>query len=335
MSEASLPAPAFAHASILVDAVVALARRFGARRLVDCTVGGAGHSAALLTALPEAQLLALDRDPSAVSVARERLQAFGLRARVVHAPFATLATALAEAPFTGAPDFLFADFGVSSHQLDTASRGFSFRADGPLDMRMDPSRGQSAAELIADSPPEALADVIWRFGEERHSRRIARALCAAKPTTTLQAAELVRGQLPRPKPGMRRIDPATRTFQALRVAVNDELGQIERLLSASPEALADGGVFAALSFHSLEDRLVKHALRSAAHPCVCPPGLPMCACGRTPTMRVVDTQGTVPGDDEVAHNPRARSARLRWAVRLPRSNDAGAGATTSATDAPG
>lgn len=324
----------FAHAPILLAQTVALARVHGCRRLVDCTVGGAGHSVALLEALPQAKLLALDRDPDAVAVARARLTPFGTRAKVVHAPFSALADALAEAPFAGEgvehgetgeahrPDFLLADFGVSSHQLDTPGRGFSFRLDGPLDMRMDPSRGQSAAELIAESTPEALADLIYRFGEERQSRRIARALCAAAPKTTLRAAEVVRGQLPRPRPGTRRIDPATRTFQALRVAVNDELGEIEALLAAVPAVLADGGVAAALSFHSLEDRLLKHALRAFAYPCVCPPQLPLCACGRRATMRLEAAAGVLPDADEVAANPRARSARLRWAVRLPRTLDA-------------
>ena len=310
---------AFSHAPILRDEVVRLAREHGCVRLVDCTVGGAGHSAALLEALPNAQLLALDRDPSAVATARARLAAFGARAQVVHATFSQLGAALSQAPYAGPADFVLADFGVSSHQLDTPGRGFSFRFDGPLDMRMDPGRGESAAELIARSTPEDLADIIYRFGEERQSRRIARALCAAAPKTTLQAAQVVRGQLPRPRPGARRIDPATRTFQALRVAVNDELGEIESLLAALPDVLADGGVAAALSFHSLEDRLLKHALRSFAHPCTCPPQLPVCACGRQPSMRLGSAQGVLAGADEVAHNPRARSARLRWAQRLARA----------------
>lgn len=320
---------AFSHAPILRDEVVRLARVHGCVRLVDCTVGGAGHSAALLEALPNAQLLALDRDPSAIVTAKARLALFGARAQVLHATFSQLGEALAQAPYAGLPDFVLADFGVSSHQLDTPGRGFSFRFDGPLDMRMDPSRGESAAELIARITPEELADIIYRFGEERQSRRIARALCAAAPKTTLQAAQVVRGQLPRPRPGARRIDPATRTFQALRVAVNDELGEIEALLAALPDLLADGGLAAALSFHSLEDRLLKHALRSFAHPCTCPPQLPMCACGRRPTLRLGPAQGVLADAEEVTHNPRARSARLRWAQRLAR---AGQTAEAVATD---
>lgn len=319
MAAAAPPsAPAFSHAPVMLREIVAIATAQGCRRLVDCTVGGAGHAQALLEALPHASLLALDRDASAVAAARARLARFGARAQVVHAPFSQLAEVVGQAPFAAAPDFILADFGVSSHQLDTAARGFSFRGDGPLDMRMDPERGQSAAELIAHSDAAELAELIWRLGEERYSRRIARALVANPPQTTLALADLVRANVPKvyPKP---KIDPATRTFQALRMAVNDELGEIERLLALAPDLLGEGGAMVALSFHSLEDRLVKRAFAAAAHPCSCPPELPVCGCGRTATLRQPQRRAQVPAADEVAQNPRARSTKLRWAVRLGRT----------------
>jgi 16S rRNA (cytosine1402-N4)-methyltransferase len=297
----------FEHAPVLLREVRETIAAARPALIVDCTAGGAGHSSALLEALPEARLLALDRDPTAVQVASERLARFGSRARVVHAPFSAVPEVLG-GERCGA---LLADLGVSSHQLDEAARGFSFRASGPLDMRMDTSSGESALELLARIDEGELASAIRDLGEERHARRVARAIVAARPIdTTERLANVVRSVVPR---GRDRIDPATRTFQAIRMLVNDELGELERLLAALPDLVADDGVACVISFHSLEDRLVKNAFRELARGCICPPEIAVCVCGRTPLFEVLTKKPIVAADDEVAVNPRARSAKLRVA----------------------
>lgn len=309
-------APAFAHDPIMVAEILDVAAEHPPAHIVDCTVGGGGHAEALLRAHPQARLLGIDRDPAAVAAATARLAAFGARAQVVHGAFADVAE-LARAHVPGGADFVLADFGVSSHQLDHAARGFSFRGDAPLDMRMDPTRGRSAAELIATIEEDPLTEILGRLGEERYARRIARAIVRERPTTTHALQALVRRHVP---PSRERIDPATRTFQGLRMAVNDELGQIDRLLRALPDLLADGGRFVALSFHSLEDRAVKLALREMAQGCICPRTLPVCSCGHTPALELLQRRASRPSDAEVAANPRARSTRMRAAVRCRRAD---------------
>lgn len=305
----------FTHIPVLANAVLEMAARAGEPRLlVDCTVGGAGHSRLLLEAFPKAQFLGLDRDPTAVEVGRTRLAPFGSRARVEHARFSELPQVLAELQLPPA-DVTLADFGVSSHQLDTASRGFSFRERGDLDMRMNPQAGRAAWEVLETISENDLTAAIRDLGEERHARRVARALVNDKPKTTEDMAGIVRRVVPKSADG---IDPATRTFQALRMLVNDELGEIEAWVAGIPEVLSDGGVAIAISFHSLEDRAVKVGWRRAAKGCVCPPNLPMCACGKLPTLKLLTTKVRLPDAAEIAQNPRARSARLRAAARRVR-----------------
>jgi 16S rRNA (cytosine1402-N4)-methyltransferase len=303
----------FAHTPVLLREVLELAAGVPARLIVDCTVGGGGHARALLEQQPGARLVGLDRDPAALAAAGATLAPFGDRVRLVHARFSELEAVLSSSAL-GAPDLVLADLGVSSHQLDARERGFSFRADGPLDMRMDPTAGESAAEVIAVMGEGELADAIYQLGEERHSRRVARAILAARPDTTGQLADVVRRVVPKSKDG---IDPATRTFQALRMLVNRELDELATWLAAVPRVLAPGGVAMAISFHSLEDRAVKNAFRAAARDCVCPPELPACVCGGgRATLDVLTTKPLVARADEAAANPRARSAKLRAARRL-------------------
>jgi 16S rRNA (cytosine1402-N4)-methyltransferase len=304
----------FSHVPVLLAETLEYARQVEVRQIVDCTVGGAGHATALLEAFPQARLLGIDRDPTAVRIATERLARFGARARVVHGHFAELAAELRRADIE-APRLILADFGVSSHQLDTPARGFSFRAEGALDMRMDTTKGPTAAELLERLDEVELTRAIRTLGEERYARRVARAIVAERPRTTEALADLVRRVVPKSKD---RLDPATRTFQALRMLVNRELEEIDAWLTQAPECLADDGVLIAISFHSLEDRAVKAALRQGAKGCICPARFPVCACGRTPTLRLLTAKARQPSEREMQTNPRARSARLRAALRLKR-----------------
>lgn len=277
--------------------------------ILDGTLGAGGHSAILLEAHPEARLLGLDRDPSALDLARGRLGPLAERVCFAHAEFAAGAEAAREAD-AGPFQVVLLDIGVSSMQVDQAERGFSFRNDGPLDMRMDPTRGASAAELIEQLDEVALANLIFQFGEERLSRRIARAIVEARRvrpiTRTGALAEIVSSAVPRPRPtrGPRRrapIHPATRTFQALRLAVNDELGQLERALPALWELLAPGGRMGVISFHSLEDRRAKNYFRELK---------------QARLAKVLTKKPVIADDEERDQNPRARSAKLRVAEKL-------------------
>ena len=298
------------HVPVLLERVLEFAKQCDPHLIVDCTLGGCGHAMALLDAFPSAQLVGFDRDPHAIAVARRRLALYGDRVRLHHAELSTLTQHLVSSE---QPDFLLADLGVSSYQLDTAERGFSFRLDGPLDMRM--GEGISAAELIERTPERELADLIYQYGEERRSRAVARAIKQRRPTTTGELASIVRSVVPKSKDG---IDPATRTFQALRIAVNDELGELKALLEAIPHVLRDGGLALIISFHSLEDRAVKRVFREASrYPAPGPGGLPP-AEDREPTLEVLTPKPLVPTTAECAHNPRARSAKLRVARRRPR-----------------
>ena len=289
----------FSHQPVMLDEVLAALspRPFGV--YVDATVGGAGHSSAILRACPGARLVAFDRDPLAVRVAGERLFEFGERARVVHARFDQIGAELAALGIERI-DGLLADLGVSSAQLDDAGRGMSFRAAGPLDMRMDPSQGETALELIARLDQDELADVIYHLGEERRSRRVARcikqALEAGELADTLDLRRaVVRAVGPRRVGG---VDPATRTFQALRVAVNAELEQLPSLLTQARSLLVPDGVAAIISFHSLEDRIVKREFQDR--------GL----------WQRLSSKPLTAGDAELGRNPRARSAKLRAARRV-------------------
>ena len=284
---------------------------------VDCTVGLGGHSEAILQTSPDAQVLGIDRDEEALRLARERLAEFGGRFRAVRADFRELTRVLATAEVKAVRGIL-ADLGVSSLQLDSPSRGFSFRHEAPLDMRMDMSSGETAAELLGRLSEVEIARLIFEYGEERHSRRIARRIVARREagepvTSTTELAKLVERAIGGKK---RRIHPATRTFQALRIAVNRELEGLDQFVADAFDALEPHGRLAVISFHSLEDRIIKRTLLKLSGRCQCPPRLPQCACGARQVIEILTRRPLTPTEDEIAENPRARSAKLRIAARL-------------------
>lgn len=290
---------------------------------IDGTLGGAGHSEALLLATaPDGRLLGIDADPNAVARAAARLAPFGQRAVLRQGSFRSLATIAAEAGFTQVQAILL-DLGISSYQLEDAARGFSFQAAGPLDMRLDPTAVVSAAEIVNNWPQDALAEIIFRYGEEPRARRVARAIVAARPlSSTAQLAEVV-ARAVGGRQGQR-IHPATRTFQALRIAVNDELAALEDALPQMVRLLAPGGRLAIIAFHSLEDRIVKQFIQREARDCICDLdphtrrtlGEAACHCGHRATLRPVTRKPIQPSAAEIAQNPRSRSAKLRVAERL-------------------
>jgi 16S rRNA (cytosine1402-N4)-methyltransferase len=324
------------HEPVLLDRIrellaIPLATVDGPSVLVDATIGAAGHAAALLAASHEGvHLVGFDRDRDALELARRRLTAYADRLTLVHAPFDELADHVRPVADRVGPVLgVLYDLGVSSMQLDRGERGFSFRADAPLDMRMDPSTGVTAADLVNDLDQLALVDLIRRYGEERMAGRIAAAIVAARPLrTTTELAAVVERSVPA---AVRRqpTHPATRTFQALRIAVN---GELDRFRASLPQALElaapapdapdtsgavgrRGGRVAVLSYHSLEDRICKELLVEAARGCICPPDLPVCGCGRAPLVTVLTRGAERATAAEIELNPRARSARLRAAER--------------------
>lgn len=306
--------PAFVHRPVLLDEVVALFTDVPTGTLVDATLGGGGHAAALLASRPDLRLVGIDRDPDALAAATTRIASSPStagRLATLRARFDDgLATLLAEGTETPVVGVLF-DLGVSSPQFDRPERGFSYRVDAPLDMRMDPGQIQSAADLVADADEAELARILRTYGDERFAGRIARAIVAARPvTTTGQLAELVRDAIPAPA-RRRGGHPAKRTFQALRIAVNDELGALERGLALAIDLVIPGGRIAVISYHSGEDRITKSTMRDAIDGgCTCPSGLP-CACGAVARARNVSRGGITPTAAEIEANPRSASARLR------------------------
>lgn len=302
---------------MLAEVLAVLAPRPGGL-YVDGTLGAGGHAAAVLAAsAPGGRLLGLDRDPSALELAGARLAEFGDRVALKRASFDRMGEVMREMGWDAA-DGILLDLGVSSMQLDQAGRGFSFRQDAPLDMRMGPE-GQSAAELLAAADERELSRLFKLYGEEPFARVIARSLVRARAAgpiaTTGRLAGLVEAALPAAERRKRKLHPATQVFQALRIAVNDEIGRLERFLADVDGLLAPGGRVAVISYHSLEDRPVKRALAGLARPCLCPPRLAVCACGKKPLVRLLTPKALRPTDEEVAANPRARSARLRAAER--------------------
>ncbi len=302
------------HIPVLLDAVLAALRPRPAACLIDGTIGAGGHSAAWLEATaPAGRVLGFDRDAVAVEAARARLAPFGERAIVVHASYAQMGEIAPPLGFA-AVDAILLDLGFSSLQVEDAARGFSFRQDGPLDMRYDLRQPLTAADLVNGLSEGELAALIARYGEDRHARRIARAIVRARPlASTAALAEVIAQAVP---PSIEKIHPATRTFQALRIAVNDELGELERALPQAVALLRSGGRLAVISFHSLEDRIVKRFMRRESQDCLCPPRQPICTCGHRATLRLITRRPIMADDEEVARNPRARSARLRIAERL-------------------
>jgi 16S rRNA (cytosine1402-N4)-methyltransferase len=308
------------HLPVLAEEVMQmLAPRPGSLH-VDGTVGGGGHTERILEAAsPDGRVLGLDADPAAIARTGERLARFGDRLVLRQANFRDLAAVAPEAGFP-AVDGVLLDLGLSSFQLADPERGFSFRADGPLDMRFDPGVGRPAAELLAELDEAELGDIFRRYGEEPHARRIASAVVTTRSTTPVETAEafasLVERVVPRPPGRAGRIHPATRVFQALRIAVNGELDALEVALGAAVGLLRPGGRLVVLAYHSLEDRIVKRFVAAERRGCICPPSFPVCVCGRAPRLRPVGPQPAMPSETEVAANPRARSARLRTAERL-------------------
>lgn len=282
-------------------------------RYLDCTAGAGGHSFGILEASsPLGQLIAIDLDPTAIQLTTENLSSFGERAIVVHDSYLNAARILQQKGWDKV-DGIVLDLGVSSMQLDQVERGFSFRTEAPLDMRFDPTQGATAADLVNKLDEKELADLIWKFGEERFSRRIARRIVQRRPIlTTTQLADAVRSAI---GGAYSKIDPATRTFQAIRIAVNDELQTVEAAIPSLIELLKPEGRLAIISFHSLEDRLVKQAFRRESSDCICPPEQPICTCGHKASIKLITPRPISPSEEETTENPRARSAKLRVAEK--------------------
>lgn len=301
------------HQPVMLNEVLEALDPRAHQTYIDATFGAGGYSRGILKAQEEARVIALDRDPDAIKRSVPLKEEFGDRFSIVQTCFGEMKSVVLDGNYDG----IVFDLGVSSPQLDEADRGFSFRATGPLDMRMSQS-GKTAADLVNSLPESELADIIWKYGEERHSPRIARAICtdrAEKPfETTQELADLIRRIVPG-KPGD--IDPATRTFQALRIAVNDELGELERGLAASEDLLQEGGRLVVVSFHSLEDRIVKDFFRKRSGRM--PQGsrhVPLMYPQDRPTFHQVYSKSVTATSDEIAENSRARSAKLRWGKRV-------------------
>jgi len=309
------------HLPVLVDEVIEMLAPAPGSLHIDATLGAGGHTERILEAAsPEGRVLGVDADPAAIHRVEVRLRArFGERLVLRQGNFRELATIAPEAGF-GAVDGALFDLGLSSYQLADRDRGFGFRAGGPLDMRFDTSRGVPAAELLASLDAPELTALFRRYGEEPKAGRIARAIVDARRTAPITTAEELAALVERVAPPdprkRRRIHPATRVFQALRIAVNEELDALQAGLAAALDLLRPGGRLVVLSYHSLEDRIVKRFFQAERRGCICPPQLPVCVCGRNPRLRLVTNPSLTPTAAEIAANPRARSARLRAAERL-------------------
>ena len=308
----------FHHVSVLLnEAVEALNIRPDGIYL-DGTLGGAGHSSEIVRRLGTGLLIGVDRDPKALSAAEVRLAPWMDRVRLVHSNFCELDSILDGLGIPAVDGMLF-DLGVSSPQLDEADRGFSYMADAPLDMRMDPGDSLTAAEIVNTWPQEELRRILFAYGEERYAPLIAAAIVrrrAEQPIeTTLELAAGIRSAMPQ-KALREKQHPAKRSFQAIRIAVNDELGAVDRMLGRAIDRLNPGGRLAVITFHSLEDRIVKNAMAQAAKGCTCPPEFPVCVCGKKPTVRLVTKKPVTSSEAELEANPRARSAKLRVAEKL-------------------
>ncbi|MDO4812151.1 MAG: 16S rRNA (cytosine(1402)-N(4))-methyltransferase RsmH [Eubacteriales bacterium] len=284
---------------------------------VDGTLGRAGHSLEIVRRLTTGRLIALDRDETAIEAATRRLHDYRDRVTLVHSNFSNLGQVLRELNVHGVDGMLF-DLGVSSPQLDDAQRGFSYKQDAPLDMRMDASAALTAHEVVNTYSYEELRRILFEYGEERYAPAIAKKICTCreqKPIeTTLELAELIRSAMPAAALREKQ-HPAKRSFQAIRIAVNDELGEIPPMLDAAEKNLSPGGRLAVITFHSLEDRIVKHKMQELAQGCTCPPSFPVCVCGRKPKVKIITRKPIVSGGEELEENPRARSAKLRVAEK--------------------
>lgn len=309
----------FRHLSVMPDEVIRFLAPHSGGIYLDGTLGGGGHSGLILEqCTPGGTLIGIDRDREALAAAGERLAAYRDNIRLIHGNFAELDLHLDSIGIALLDGFIL-DLGVSSHQLDSGERGFSFQQDAPLDMRMDTGSGETAADLINDLPEPELERIIREYGEERWAKRVAAFIVRARAEkaieSTLQLVDIVKGAIPKAK-WEERLHPATRTFQALRIAVNRELESIEKGLRAALDHLKPGGRGVVISFHSLEDRIVKHIFREYATGCTCPRHLPVCVCGKQPRVRVLTGRPVMATAEETEQNPRARSAKLRAAEKL-------------------
>ena len=285
---------------------------------VDGTLGGAGHSSRIAEKLTTGRLIGIDRDPVALKAAGERLAPFGDRVRLVHSNFCELDKALDDLGITGV-DGILLDLGVSSPQLDDGQRGFSYMVDAPLDMRMNGQDSLDAKQIVNHWSYEELKRILYDYGEERFAPRIAAAICKRREEkeieTTLELVDIIRGAMPASALREKQ-HPAKRSFQAIRIAVNDELGSVERVMQKAIPCLNPGGRLAVITFHSLEDRIVKQAMAEAAKGCTCPPEFPVCVCGKKPRVKLITRKPIVSGEEELERNPRARSAKLRICEKL-------------------
>ncbi|ATY84720.1 16S rRNA (cytosine(1402)-N(4))-methyltransferase [Kyrpidia spormannii] len=311
---------AFRHEPVLLNEVLAILQPRPGGLYVDGTVGGGGHAQAILEAsAPDGRLIGIDQDDEALTASKERLTRYGGRVTTVKGNFRHIKEILWSLGVIEGVDGILLDVGLSSPQVDEAERGFSYRLDAPLDMRMDLSGTLTARDIVNSWPEAELARVVRDYGEERWAGRIAKAIVRRRQRqaieTTGELAELVKEAIPA---ASRRHGPhpARRTFQALRIAVNDELGALEEGVKGALDVLRPGGRLAVIAFHSLEDRIVKRILAEEARSCICPPEAPVCTCGRRPRVRLIGRRPIVPGPEELARNPRARSAKLRGAERL-------------------
>jgi 16S rRNA (cytosine1402-N4)-methyltransferase len=302
------------HLPVLYHEVLKALNPATGKKFIDGTLGVGGHSRGILDlSAPDGELLGLDLDPIALDYARSNLEQFGKRVHLFHSSYLDMKK-LANSQGWHSADGILLDLGVSSIQLDNPEKGFSFRKDAPLDMRFDPTIGMTAADIVNNFEEQDLLQILWDYGEEQNARRIVREILAHRPlSTTRQLAELIERVAVRSQKG---IHPATRTFQALRIAVNNELDSITSVLPIAMELLCPGGRLAVITFHSLEDRIVKHYFQQESKDCICPPEIPVCQCGHKAILRLIKPNFIQPDENEIKNNPRARSAKLRVAEKL-------------------
>ncbi|MDD5955040.1 MAG: 16S rRNA (cytosine(1402)-N(4))-methyltransferase RsmH [Firmicutes bacterium] len=303
----------FHHISVLLDECIRGLAIKPEGIYVDGTLGGAGHSSQIAKRLTTGRLIGIDRDPAALQAAGERLAPYGDRVTLVHSNFSELAQVLKDLDIAGV-DGILLDLGVSSPQLDDSSRGFSYMADAPLDMRMNSEDTLTAFDVVNFWSYEDLRRILFDYGEERYAPKIASAICRKRESapikTTLELVDVIRGAMPA-QALREKQHPAKRSFQAIRIAVNDELGSVEKVMKDAIPCLNPGGRLAVITFHSLEDRIVKTAMAGAAKGCTCPPSFPVCVCGKKPQVQIITRKPVVSTEEELERNPRARSAKLR------------------------
>ena len=308
----------FHHVSVLLDASIDALNIRPDGIYVDGTLGGGGHSREIASRLTTGHLIGIDRDETALAAAGERLAPFMDRVTLVHSNFCEMDSVIRSLGYPGV-DGVLLDLGVSSPQLDESSRGFSYMADAPLDMRMDRGDTLTAYQVVNEWSYEELKRILFDYGEERYAPLIAGAICRRreqKPiSTTLELVDIIRGSVP-PAALREKQHPAKRSFQAIRIAVNDELGAVSKAMEAAIPMLNPGGHLAVITFHSLEDRIVKSAMAEAARGCTCPPSFPVCVCGKKPKVKLLSRKPVLPGPEELEENPRARSAKLRVCEKL-------------------